>query len=288
MKKLKDLLKKASKSDYALGHFNFADSITLNAIVSACKEARTPIFIGTSEGESAFLGYDNAVFLRDAVRRESGLPVFLNADHFKSFDTVKAAIDAGYDSVQIDASELSLEENIALSKQVVEYAKSVSPDISIEGELGYIKGSSEILKEKIELTPEDLTSPEEAKRFVEETGVDRLSVAVGSIHGISIKGNPKLDLKRLSEIHKAIPDISLTLHGGSGISDEDIKGSLSLGMSNIHVNTEIRVAFSHSLQNILRKGDETTPYKYFKEPCKAAKEVVFGKLRLFGAENVLE
>lgn len=285
---LKNLLSKASKSDYALGHFNFADSITLSAIVSACKEARSPVFIGTSEGESSFLGLEYAVFLRDAVSKESGLPVFLNADHFKSYDMAKAAIDAGYDSVQIDASKLSFEENITLSKKVVEYAKKVSADISVEGELGYIRGSSEILKEEIDITPDDLTSPVDAKKFVEETGVDRLAVAIGNIHGISVKGNPKLDLQRLQEINDAIPGIALTLHGGSGISDKDIKESLSLGMSNVHVNTEIRVAFSNSLRETLDKNDETTPYKYFSEAHKAAKNVVLGKLSLFGAENVLE
>ena len=283
---LKKLLAEAKTADYALGHFNFADSITLSAIVAACKDAKSPVFVGTSEGEAGFLGFAYAVSLRDGARKESGLPVFLNGDHFKSFDLAKSAIDAGYDSIQIDGSKLSFEENVALTKEVVEYAKSVSTDISIEGELGYIQGSSQILKEKIELTSDDLTSTEDAKKFVEMTDVDRLAVAVGSIHGISLKGNPKLDLQRLEEIHNAIPEVALTLHGGSGISEEDIKGSLPLGMSNVHVNTEIRLAFSGSLRKTLAKDEETTPYKYFDEVQKAAKEVVFGKLQLFGAVDI--
>lgn len=283
---LKDILSDARDGNYAIGHFNFADSITLHAIALACIEAKSPIFVGTSEGEAKFLGYEQAVALRDALRKTTGLPVFLNADHHKSFEHAKIAIDAGYDAVQIDGTELSQEENMAVSKQVVEYAHKVNPEISVEGELGYIRGSSELLDEEITLSPKDFTSPEEAENFVKITGVDRLAVVVGNIHGISAKGNPKLDLERLQEIHKVVPKIPLTLHGGSGIAENDIKASLSLGMSNVHVNTEIRVAFSDTLREELAESDQTTPYKYFKKSADAATSVVRGKLKLFQAENL--
>ena len=214
-------------------------------------------------------------------------PIFLNADHHKTFESAKAAIDAGYDSVQIDETALTLAANTEVSKQVVEYAKSVNPDISVEGGLGYIRGSSEIHQEKIEVKPEDMTTPEEAKQFVQVTGVDRLAIVFGNVHGVSARGNPRLDIDRLKQVHEAIPDIPLTLHGGSGISDEDIKASLEHGMSNIHVNTEIRVAYTNALRAALEKGKEqTTPYKYLTAADEAARRIVEEKLTLFGATSL--
>jgi len=286
--KLKNLLQKASESDYALGHFNFSTLEILKAIVLACQNLKSPVFAGTSEGEARFVGYKQAVYLVRAWREETGLPVFLNADHHKTFESAKTAIDAGYDSVQIDEMSLSLEENMEMSKRVVEYAKSVNPDISIEGGLGYIRGSSEVHKEKIEVKPEDMTTPEEAKRFVEKTGVDRLAIVFGNIHGVSLVGNPRLDIDRLKAIHRAIQDVPLTLHGGSGINDLDIKATLPHGMSNIHVNTEIRMAYTSALRARLdEKPDETTPYKYVDTAVAAAQKVAEGKLRLFGAVNIV-
>jgi fructose/tagatose bisphosphate aldolase len=185
--------------------------------------------------------------------------------------------------VQIDETALPLEENIRASRRVAEYAKSVNPDISVEGGLGYMRGSSEVHKEKIEVKPEDMTTPEEAKRFVEETAVDRLAIVFGNIHGVSLAGNPRLDIERLGAIHAAIPDVPLTLHGGSGIRDADIKATLVHGMSNIHVNTEIRMAYTHALRAALEQDKEqTTPYTYLDIAGEAARGVVKAKLQLFG------
>ena len=288
MTKLKDLLRDASQKPYALGHFNFSTLGILRAIVQACGGLKSPVFVGTSEGEAKYVGYKQAAALVAAFRQESGLPVFLNADHHKTFESAKAAIDAGYDSVQIDETALSLEENMKVCKRVVEYAESVNPDISVEGGLGYIRGSSELHREKIEVKPEDMTTPEEAKRFVAETGVDRLAIVFGNIHGVSAAGNPRLDIERLKQIHEAIRDIPLTLHGGSGISDEDIKASLEHGMSNIHVNTEIRVAYTDAVRAGLDADkDQTTPYKYLNAADEAAQKIVEEKLKLFGAIDIL-
>jgi fructose-bisphosphate aldolase class II len=283
MNKLKDLLKEASQKPYALGHFNFSTLEILRAIVRACENLKSPVFVGTSEGEAKFVGYKQAVALVRAFREETGLPVFLNADHHKTFENAKKAIDSGYDSVQIDEMSLSLEENIEVSRRIVKYAGSVNPDISVEGGLGYIRGSSEVHKEKIEVKPEDMTTPEEAKRFVEETGVDRLAIVFGNIHGVSLAGNPRLDIERLRAVHSAIPDVPLTLHGGSGINETDIKATLAHGMSNIHVNTEIRVAYTNALREYLEKDHaETTPYKYLTSAAAAAQKIVEEKLKLFG------
>ncbi len=286
--KLKNLLEQARDANYAIGHFNFSNLEILRAIVRACQNLESPVFVGTSEGEAKFVGYKQAVALVRAWREETGLPIFLNADHHKTYDAAKMAIDAGYDSVQIDEMSLSLKENIEASCRIVKYAESVNPDISVEGGLGYIRGSSEVHKEKIEVKPEDMTTPKEAKRFVEETGVDRLAIVFGNVHGVSLAGNPRLDIERLQAVHSAISDVPLTLHGGSGINDEDIKATLPHGMSNIHVNTEIRVAYTNALRARLSQDpDETTPYKYIDSALEAVQKKVEEKLRLFGAIHIL-
>lgn len=286
--RLKDLLWEASRKPYALGHFNFSTLDILRAVVTAAQNLKSPVFVGTSEGEAEFVGYRQAAAVVRAWREETGLPIFLNADHHKTFESAKKAIDSGYDSVQIDETALSFEENMRVSRQVVEYAKSVNPEISVEGGLGYIRGSSEIHKEKIEVKPEDMTTPEEAKKFVEETGVDRLAIVFGNMHGVSVAGNPRLDIERLKAVHSAIPDVPLTLHGGSGIYDEDVKATLAHGMSNIHVNTEIRVAYTNALRGYLAEDhEETTPYKYLGPAALAAQKVVEEKLKLFGAVGII-
>lgn len=286
--KLKDILSQARDANYAIGHFNFSTLGILRAIISACQNLNSPVFVGTSEGEAEYVGYRQAVALIKAFREETGLPVFLNADHHKTFESAKMAIDSGYDSVQIDETALSLEDNIKTSKRVVEYAKSVSADVSVEGGLGYIRGASQLHKEKIEVKPEDMTTPEEAKRFVAETGVDRLAIVFGNVHGVSLMGNPRLDIERLKAVHAAILNVPLTLHGGSGINGEDIKAALPHGMSNIHVNTDIRVAYTNALRLSLGKNKEqSTPYKYLGSGDEAAQKVVEEKLRLFGAVDII-
>ena len=286
--KLKDILKQASESNYAIGHFNFSTLEILKAVVSSCKDLKSVVFVGTSEGEARAVGYRQAAHLIRAWREEfPEIPMFLNADHHKTFESAKMAIDAGYDSIQIDEMSLTLEENIKISKQLVDYARSVNPDISVEGGLGYIRGASEVIKVKVEVREEDMTTPEEAEHFVQETGVDRLAVVFGNMHGISSEGNPRLNIDRLRAIREAIPHVPLTLHGGSGIADEDIKATLEYGMSNIHVNTEIRVAYTDALRKSLEEDkDETTPYKYLDPAGAAARDIIEGKLKLFGAVNL--
>ena len=286
--KLKDLLKQASKSNYALGHFNFSTLEILRAVVNACVFLKSPIFVGTSEGEAEAVGYKQAAYLVKAWREETGFPVFLNADHHKNFDNAKKAIDAGYDSVQIDETSMSFEENIEISRKVVGYAKGVNPEISVEGGLGYIRGSSKIIKEKMELREEDMTTPEQARKFADETGVDRLAIVFGNMHGVSLAGNPRLDIERLKKVHNEIPDMPLTLHGGSGINDDDIRATLGWGMSNIHVNTEIRVSYTDALRKKLNDDrEETTPYKYMESAVLAAQKTIEMKLKLFGAVGIV-
>src|SRR3989344_2259463 len=236
---LNEYLKQAQDGKYAIGHFNFATADVLRGIVEAAKDAGAPaVMVGTSEGEADFIGLKEAVALVRALREEYGFPVFLNADHFKSFEKCKEATDAGYDSIIIDASKLPNEDNIALTKQVADYCRSVKPDISVEGELGYLRGSSEV-QAKIEISVADYTKPEEVADFVSRTGVDRMAIVFGNIHGIVTDQEEKLDVEHFSKIVAAEPRPYYVLHGASGLKDEDVAASIKAGITNVHFNTEL-------------------------------------------------
>ncbi len=285
MKTLKQYILEAEKKGTAIGHFNISNLETLKGVFEAARKLDVPVIIGTAEGEQNFIGTKQAVALIKSYREEYGYPIFLNADHHYSFDKVKEAVDAGYDAVIFDATNLTFEENIKVTKQCVEYARSVNPDIVVESELGFIGSSSKVLEgipEGVKITEEFLTKPEEAKRFVLETGVDMIAPAVGNIHGM-LKGgkDPALNIKRIKEIKEAV-GIPMVLHGASGNSADDIRAAIAAGMNCVHINTEIRVAFRQALVKSLQENpDEVAPYKYMKEPVLAVQKVVEEKLKLF-------
>ena len=283
---IKDYLKRTIEEKWAIGHFNFSENEAIRAIIESASELKTAIFAGTSEGERKHLGIKVAVSLVKAFREEFGIPIFLNADHHKSFETVKEAVDAGYDAILADFSALPFEENVKITKQSVEYAKSKNPNIIIEGELGYVRGESKI-QEVIEIKPEDLTKPEEAGQFVRETGVDMLAPAVGNIHGIVTKSVESIDVSRISDIKKAIGEnVFLVLHGGSGLSESEFKNAIDAGISMVHINTEIRIAFTETLRKALQEmPEETTPYKILTPSVEAMKKVIEEKLKIFGSVN---
>lgn len=285
-----EYLNRATREHWSTGHFNASESDQMRAIVEACKEVGAPAIIGTSEGEGKHLGHLEAAALRDALRKEYGIPIFLNADHHKSVESAKRDIDAGYDSAHIDLSALPYEENVIGTRQIVAYAKSklsiINYQLSIEGELGYLRGESRVQNEKIEVKPEDYTDPNEAREFVQKTGVNRLAIAVGNIHGISLD-EPALDIERIKKIRAVIPsDVALVLHAGSGIPEDQIKVAIAAGIANIHINTDIRVAYAAGLKkSITEHPDEAAMYKLDVEAFGAMKEVVKSKLQLFGSVN---
>ncbi len=281
---LKEILQKATNEHWATGHFNASELDQMRAIVEACKDVGAPAIIGTSEGEGKHLGHLEAVALRDVFRKECGIPVFLNADHHKSTESARRDIDAGYDSVHIDLSALSFEENASGTKLITDYAHSKDLGISVEGELGYLRGDSKIQNEKIEVKPEDYTDPKQVKEFVEKTGVNRLAIAVGNIHGISLD-EPVLDIERIKTIRQAVPEeVALVLHAASGIPDKQIKAAIQAGIANIHINTDIRVAYVKELRETLaEKPEEVAMYKLDHEAIEAMKKVVKEKLQLFGS-----
>ena len=255
--------------------------------MEAAKNFNAPVMVGLSEGERKFVGLRQAVALAKAFKEEYGLPVFLNPDHSHSIESAKEAYDAGFDSVHIDLSKLSFKENIEGTREVVDYVKSKNPEVSVEGELGYLRGESKIQKEKITIKPEDLTKPEEAAEFAEKTGLDRFAGAYGNSHGISID-EPALDIERIKAVRKILPErVAMVLHGGSGIPDKEIKEAIKAGISNIHINTEIRTAYAEALRKFLTDNpEETTPYKIMAPAVEAVQKKVEEKLKLFGMGNL--
>lgn len=271
MKNLKDYLNKAQKEKWAIGQFNFCTLEQFHGIVQSAVELKSPIILGTSEGESQFFGLEEAVALRNVFRKRFNLPIFLNLDHGKSFNYLKQAIDAGYDMVHFDGSKLPLEENIKISCEVVKYAHWRG--VLVEGEVGRIE---------FEIKEENLTKIEDAKKFVEETKVDLLAVSIGNFHGNGAeKQESKLRLDKLEEIKRVVKNGLFVLHGGSGTPEEDIKKVIKLGIAKININTELRLAFSGNLRRALKDNEEIVPYKYLPEAGKAVKNVVEAKIKLF-------
>lgn len=296
MKTLKYYLQKAYKEKWAIGQFNFSSFEQVKGIITAAEKLKAPVILGTSEGESRFVGLQEAVAVRNALRKKTGLPIFLNLDHGKSFEYLKEVILAGYDMVHFDGSKLSLEDlpapatqkalqagNISISKKVVKYAKWRR--VMVEGEVGrFGTDASRIYAEKFEIKEEDLTNSSDAEKYVRMTSVDILAVSVGTFHGIDITGaSPNLRLERLKEITQKVK-VPLVLHGGSGTPENDIREAIKLGIAKININTEIRAAFTNTLKNRLEENkSEITPYKYLTEPISAVRAVVEEKLRLFGS-----
>ncbi len=292
---LKEYIREAEKSKVAIGHFNISDLAGLKGIFEAAKElsarggsamgGNLPVIIGVSEGERNFIGTKNVAMLVKNLRDEFGYPIFLNADHTKSLEKIKEAVEAGFDAVLFDAGKLPFEENIKKTKEVVEYVRSVNPGILVEAELGYLGSSSVILTEipkDAAIKKEDLTKPKDAKKFVEETGIDLLAPAVGNIHGMFKNApNPDIDIERIKEL-RVEAGIPLVLHGGSGIKDEDFINGIEAGISIIHINTEIRLAWRQGLDKALKeKPDEIVPYKILPYAVEEVKNVTQKRLKLF-------
>lgn len=285
MKSLLQIIKEAEDKKVAVGHFNISDSVGLQGIFQAAKKLNLPVVIGVSEGERSFIGVKQIAALVRSLREEYDYPIYLNADHTHSFEKIKNAVEAGFDAVLFDAGKFSLEENIKQTKSVVEYVKSINPEILVEAELGYIGAGSVILEsipEDATIKEEDLTKPLEAGHFAKETGIDLLAPAVGNIHGIlKDMPQPNLSIQRIKEIREAA-GVPLVLHGGSGISNADFMSAIEAGISTIHINTEIRLAWRLGLDVALKENPaEIVPYKLMKNSVAEIAKTVEARLKLF-------
>jgi fructose-bisphosphate aldolase, class II len=282
---LRNVLREAQSNGVAIGHFNISDWILLKAVFASAQELDVPVIVGASEGERAFFGVPQIAALVKSLRDEQGFPIFLNADHTHSLDSAIAAAKAGFDSIVYDLSALPFEENVKQTKQAVEALKSINPTILVEGEIGNIGTGSEI-HESVPDRSKELSTPEEAKQFVESTGVDVLAPAVGNSHGMlqaMVQGDVKkrLDLARIKEIKSASNSL-LTLHGGSGTEDKDLRGAIEAGINIIHINTELRIAWRRGLEETLaKKPREIVPYKILPAAEEPIRQVVRARLQLF-------
>ncbi len=287
MQNLRNALEQSQKNRVAIGHFNVADLVLLKAVVAAAQELKVPVVVGASEGEREFFGVRQIAALVQSLRDEYDSPIFLNADHTHSLRNALEVARAGFDAIVFDLSALPFEQNVRQTKEAVDALKSINPAILVEGEIGDIGTGSEIHDKAPDLS-RGLTSPVEAKQFVESTGIDILAPAVGNMHGMlksMVEGQTRkrLDIQRIAEIKNAV-QAPLTLHGGSGTDDEDLQKAIRAGINIIHINTELRVAWRRGLEEGLSKQpDEVVPYKILPFAVDAVKEAAHSRLALFNA-----
>jgi fructose-bisphosphate aldolase class II len=244
-----------------------------------------PVVVGASRGERQFMGVCELATLVRTLRHEFDFPIFLNSDHTYSIAEAVEAARAGFDEISFDSSALPFEQNVSRTKEAVEAIKAINPNILVEGEIGNIGTGSQIHEGAPELA-KSLTTPPEARQFVDSTHVDVLAPAVGNMHGMlksMVSGDVKkrLDVERIAQIKEAA-QVLLTLHGGSGTDDQDLRGAIAAGINLVHINTELRVAWRRGLQDALTNHpEEVVPYKILPFAVEAVKRVALSRLKLF-------
>lgn len=281
LESMKDMLNKGLKEGYAVGQFNINNLEWTQAILDAAQSEKSPVILGVSEGAAKYMGGFKVVTAMVKALIEEGnitVPVAIHLDHGSSFEKCKAAIDAGFTSVMIDASHHPFEENVETTKKVVEYAHSKG--VSVEAELGTVGGQEDdVIADGV-----IYADPKECFELVQRTGIDCLAPALGSVHG-PYKGEPNLGFKEMEEICQMIK-LPLVLHGGTGIPTDHIKKSISLGTAKINVNTENQIAFTKVSREILTSDSEVyDPRKFLGPGREAIKQTVIGKIREFGSSN---
>ncbi|WP_341200958.1 class II fructose-bisphosphate aldolase [Planomicrobium okeanokoites] len=278
---MKEMMIKGKKEGYAIGQFNLNNLEFTQAILQAAQEENSPVICGVSEGAARYMGgFTTVVNMVKGLMHDYKItvPVAIHLDHGSSFEKCKEAIDAGFTSVMIDASHHPFEENIEITKQVVEYAHK--HNVSVEAELGTVGGQEDdIIADGV-----IYADPQECKQLVEKTGIDCLAPALGSVHG-PYKGEPNLGFKEMEEISQ-LCDLPLVLHGGTGIPVKDIQRSVSLGTAKINVNTESQIASAKAVREVL-DNDKVVydPRKYMGPAREAIKNTVIGKMREFGSSG---
>ncbi len=274
------ILRRAFEEGWAVGAFNANNLEYVQAILEACNEEKVPVILQASQGAIKYTGLQNIVDMVRNVAQNISIPVVLHLDHGTDFKQNVECLKAGFTSLMFDGSLLSFEENVRITKSLVDMAHAVG--VPVEAELGRVGGTEEgIDEEEVEML---MTNPDEALKFVELTGVDSLAVAVGSIHRM-LKQEAKLDLERIKKI-KDKTGIPLVLHGSSGVMDEYIKEGIKLGISKINVATELNKAFVKGMAEGLEKlPGEVDPRKILAYSKRAVKEVVKEKVRLFGSPS---
>ncbi|WP_300279135.1 tagatose-bisphosphate aldolase subunit GatY [Peptacetobacter sp.] len=275
----KEMLLKAQEGNYAVGAFNVENMEMVMAVVSAAEELNSPVILQTTPSTVKYASLDYYLANVKVAAERASVPVAMHLDHGSSFELAMQALRTGYTSIMIDGSHESFEDNIAVSKAVADACRP--SEIPVEAELGKVGGKEDDLDGG---EGNAHTDPQEAKEFVERTGVSSLAIAIGTAHGI-YKGEPKIDLERLSEIREVV-SVPLVLHGGSGIPDEIIKESIRRGISKVNYATELRIAFSNGVKNLLAEDPNVIdPKKYGAAGRESVKEFVKGRMEICGSIN---
>lgn len=293
-----EMFAKALTSDYAVGAFNVNNMEIIQGIVDAAKEENAPLILQVSAGARKYARPAYLVKLVEAAILDTGLNIVLHLDHGEDFEICKKCVDDGFTSVMIDGSKHPLEENIALTKQVVEYAHAHG--VSVEAELGKLAGIEDNIN--VDERSAKFTDPQEAAEFVERTGVDSLAIAIGTSHGAyKFKGEPYLDFERLKKIHSLIPETPLVLHGAStvlpefvslcnqyggdipgaqGVPEEMIREAAKHGVCKVNIDTDLRLAMTAEIRRYLQDHPEDfDPRKYLGPARDAIQKMVAHKIK---------
>lgn len=276
----KEILQHAHKNNYAVGAFNISNLEIAKAVLDAASESKAPVILQTSESAIKYAGFQELSAIVNILADKAPVPVALHLDHGTTYETIIGCIRNGWTSVMIDGSHYPLEENIAVTNEIIKVARAVG--VSVEAELGRLSG----VEDNISVSEKDAfyTDPQEAVTFVKETSVDSLAISIGTAHG-KYKGIPKLDLDRLQEIKKLV-NIPIVLHGASGVPEDQIREATKLGVNKINIDTDIRVAFSDALKEVFQnKPEEYDPRKLLTASMANMKKVVMGKIEMFGSCN---
>lgn len=280
---VRDVFERAQSEGWALGAFNASSIETVKGIVQAASKLRAPVIIESSTGETEYFGAKNLVDIIQNYREELNIPIFINLDHSQSEQASQEGIEAGYELIHFDGSKLPLEENIDITTRIVQSARAKG--LLVEGEIDHIGGSSSPhLQESAEKAQQQgsYTDPRKAAEFVQKTGVGVFAAFFGNVHGV-YKNPPVLDFERLKAIREKV-SCFLSMHGGSGIKDEDVKEAIRVGrIVKVNVNTEIRVAARVALEKTLEQTDEVAAYKFMSPVIEAIQSVVETKIQVFGS-----
>jgi len=275
-----ELLRKAEEGGYAVGAFNTNNMELAQAIVRAAEAENSPVIMQASQGAIAYAGLDYIVALARVAAAGSAVPIALHLDHGTNLDQVYRCVENGFTSVMYDGSKLSLDQNIANTRGVVEYAHARG--VSVEGELGKIGGTEDDVT--VSAREALFTDPAEAEEYVRATGVDSLAIAIGTAHG-QYKGEPQLDFSRLETIRQRT-GIAIVLHGSSGVPDAALRRAIELGVRKINIDTNIREAFVWALRRAAAQNpDELDPRKLLGPAREAAEAVIREKIRIFGSSG---
>ena len=272
------MLADADKGGYAIGAFNVENMEMVMAVIKACEEMNSPAILQTTPSTVKYAGLDMYYANVMTAAKRATVPIALHLDHGNSFELAMQALRTGYTSIMIDGSHDSFEENIAVSKRVADACRPNG--IPVEAELGKVGGK----EDDLECDDPGYTDPQDAVKFVKETGISSLAVAIGTAHGI-YKGEPKLDLDRLSEI-RAVVDIPLVLHGASGVPDDTVRACIKRGISKVNFATELRIAYSNGIKAYLKDNPEAfDPKKYDAVGMQYVTDLVKQKIEVCGSQN---